>query len=171
LDNKMPHAVWGFNGTERPGAVYLAAVLAAYAQKGVPAFGIYGEHVQEADDEEIPEEVTEKLLQFTRSGLAVAMMKGKSYLSMGSVSMGIAGSIVKDDFFQEYLGMRNEYVDMTEFVRRMNEEIYDKEEYEKALKWTKENARVGFDKNIEELKFTEEEYEKNWETVVKMALI
>lgn len=171
LDNKMPHAVWGFNGTERPGAVYLAAVLAAYAQKGVPAFGIYGEHVQEADDEEIPKEVAEKLLQFARSGLAVATMKDRSYLSMGNVSMGIAGSIVKDDFFQEYLGMRNEYVDMTEFVRRINEEIYDKEEFEKALKWTKENARVGFDKNTDDLKFTEAEHEKNWETVVKMALI
>ncbi|WP_042221899.1 L-fucose isomerase [Oceanobacillus manasiensis] len=171
LDNKMPHAVWGFNGTERPGAVYLAAVLAAYAQKGVPAFGIYGEHVQEADDEEIPEDVIEKLLQFTRAGLTVAMMKGKSYLSMGNVSMGIAGSIVKDDFFQEYLGMRNEYIDMTEFVRRINEEIYDKAEYEKALKWTKENAIVGFDNNPDELKFTTEEYEKSWETVVKMTLI
>src|SRR5699024_1128728 len=171
LDNKMPHAVWGFNGTERPGAVYLAAVLAAYAQKGVPAFGIYGEHVQEADDDEIPEEVTEKLLQFTRSGLTVAMMKDKSYLSMGNVSMGIAGSIVKDDFFQEYLGIRNEYVDMTEFVRRINEEIYDKEEFEKALKWTKENAKIGFDKNIDELKFSEEEHKSNLETVVKMALI
>ncbi|MDY0393658.1 L-fucose isomerase [Virgibacillus halophilus] len=171
LDNKVPHAVWGFNGTERPGAVYLAAVLAAYAQKGVPAFGIYGEHVQEADDERIPEDVAERLLQFARSGLTVAMMKGKSYLSMGNVSMGIAGSIVKDDFFQEYLGMRNEYVDMTEFVRRMNEEIYDKEEFEIAMNWTKENVKVGFDNNPEDLKFTEEEYEKNWETAVKMVMI
>lgn len=171
LDNSIPHAVWGFNGTERPGAVYLAAVLAAFAQKGVPAFGIYGEHVQDADEEEIPEEVVEKLLRFTKSGLAVAQMKEKSYLSIGSVSMGIAGSIVKDDFFQEYLGMRNEYVDMTEITRRINEEIFDKDEFEKALKWTKENARVGFDKNPDELKFTEEEHESNWDTVVKMALI
>jgi len=171
LDNRIPHAVWGFNGTERPGAVYLAAVIAAFAQKGIPAFGIYGEHIQEADDEEIPEDVVEKLIQFTKSGLAMAQMKDQSYLSMGSVSMGIAGSIVKDDFFQEYLGMRNEYVDMSEFTRRINEEIYDKEEFEKALKWTKENAKIGFDKNPDELKFTEEEHESNLETVVKMALI
>src|SRR5690625_1476762 len=171
LDSQIPHAVWGFNGTERPGAVYLAAVLAAFAQKGIPAFGIYGEHVQEADEEDIPEEVVEKLLRFTKSGLAVAQMKDKSYLSMGTVSMGIAGSIVKDDFFQEYLGMRNEYIDMTEFTRRLNEEIFDKEELEKALQRTKENARVGFDKNIDEMKFTEEELESNWETVVKMAII
>lgn len=171
LDNRIPHAVWGFNGTERPGAVYLAAVLAAFAQKGIPAFGIYGEHVQEADEEEIPEEVVNKLLQFTKSGLSVALMKDKSYLSMGGVCMGIAGSIVKDDFFQDYLGMRNESVDMTEFTRRINEEIFDKEEFEKALKWTKENARVGFDKNEDDLKFTDEQHEENWETVVKMALI
>lgn len=171
LDNRIPHAVWGFNGTERPGAVYLAAVLAAFAQKGIPAFGIYGEHIQEADDEEIPEDVVEKILKFTKSGLAMAQMKNQSYLSMGNVSMGIAGSIVKDDFFQEYLGMRNEYVDMTEFTRRINEEIYDKEEFEKALKWTKENAKIGFDKNIDELKFSEEEHKSNLETVVKMALI
>lgn len=171
LDDRIPHAVWGFNGTERPGAVYLAAVLAAFAQKGIPAFGIYGEHVQEADEEEIPEEVVNKLLQFTKSGLSVALMKDKSYLSMGGVCMGIAGSIVKDDFFQDYLGMRNEYVDMTEFTRRINEEIFDKDEFEKALKWTKENARVGFDKNEDDLKFTDEQHEENWETVVKMALI
>src|SRR5699024_8747096 len=171
LDNQIPHAVWGFNGTERPGAVYLAAVLAAFAQKGIPAFGIYGEHVQEADDESIPSDVQEKLLRFTKSALAVSQMKDKSYLSMGSVSMGIAGSIVKDDFFQEYLGMRNEYVDMSEFTRRINEEIFDKAEYEKALQWTKENINVGFDKNPDELKFTDQEHKENWETVVKMALI
>lgn len=171
LDNRIPHAVWGFNGTERPGAVYLAAVLAAFAQKGVSAFGIYGEHLQDADDDAIPEDVTEKLLKFTKSGLAVAQMKDRSYLSMGNVSMGIAGSIVQDDFFQEYLGMRNEYVDMSEFTRRLNEEIYDKEEYEKALEWTKKHANVGFDNNEDDLKFTEEEHEDNWKTVVKMALI
>lgn len=171
LDNQIPHAVWGFNGTERPGAVYLAAVIAAFAQKGIPAFGIYGEHIQEADEEDIPEEVAQKLLQFAKSGLAVAQIKDKSYLSMGTVSMGIAGSIVKDDFFQEYLGMRNEYIDMTEFTRRINENIFDQEEFEKALKWTKEKAKVGFDKNPDDLKFTDEEYEDNWETVVKMALI
>lgn len=171
LDNQIPHAVWGFNGTERPGAVYLAAVLAAFAQKGIPAFGIYGEHVQEADDESIPSDVQEKLIRFTKSALAVSQMKDKSYLSMGSVSMGIAGSIVKDDFFQEYLGMRNEYIDMSEFTRRINEGIFDKAEYEKALQWTKENINVGFDKNPEALKFTEEEHKENWEIVVKMALI
>lgn len=171
LNNQIPHAVWGFNGTERPGAVYLAAVLAAFAQKGIPAFGIYGEHVQEATDESIPTDVQEKLLRFTKSALVVSQMKDQSYLSMGSVSMGIAGSIVKDDFFQEYLGMRNEYVDMTEFTRRINEEIYDKAEYQKALDWTRENINVGFDKNPDDLKFTKEEHEYNWETVVKMALI
>lgn len=171
LDNQIPHAVWGFNGTERPGGVYLAAVLAAFAQKGVPAFGIYGEDVQEADDETIPEDVTEKLLRFAKSGLAVALMKNKSYLSMGNVAMGIAGSIVKDDFFQEYLGMRNEYVDMSEFSRRVEEGIYDHDEFEKALDWTKKNANVGFDKNPDEDKFTDKEAEENWKYVVKMALI
>src|SRR5699024_5602261 len=139
--NRIPHAVWGFNGTERPGAVYLAAVLAAFAQKGIPAFGIYGEHVQEADEAEIPEEVVNKLLQFTKSGLSVALMKDKSYLYMGRVCMGIAGSIVKDDFFQDYLGISYESVDMTEFTRRINEDVFDKEEFETALKWAMEIAR------------------------------
>ncbi len=120
MDPSIPKAVWGFNGTERPGAVYLAAVLSAYAQKGLPAFGIYGKDVQDAGTTDVPEDVKGKLLGFARAGLAVALMKGKSYLSMGSVSMGIAGSIVNDSFFQEYLGIRTEYVDMTEFVRRMD---------------------------------------------------
>ncbi len=133
MDPSIPKAVWGFNGTERPGAVYLAAVLSGYAQKGLPAFGIYGEHVQDAGDTSIPFDVKEKLLGFAKAGLAVAYMRGKSYLSMGSVSMGIAGSIVNDAFFQEYLGMRTEYIDMTEFVRRMDEKIYDTAEFEKAL--------------------------------------
>lgn len=172
LDNRIPHAIWGFNGTERPGAVYLAAALAAYAQKGIPAFGIYGEHVQDAGDFTIPEEVQEKLIRFAKAGLAVALMKDKSYLAMGSVSMGIAGSIVKDDLFEEYFGMRTEYVDMTEFIRRIEEEIYDKEEFEKALKWVKENIKEGPDiKNSEELQLSDEQREKNWEFVVKMALI
>lgn len=171
LDNRIPHAVWGFNGTERPGAVYLSAVLAAYAQKGIPAFGIYGKDVQDNHEKEIPEDVVGKLLKFAKSGLAMSIMKDKSYLSMGTVSMGIAGSIVKDDFFQEYLGMRNEYIDMTEFTRRIEEEIYDKAEYEKALNWAKENLKLGFDKNTGEDKFTEEDKESNWETIVKMALI
>ncbi|MFW6309454.1 MAG: L-fucose isomerase, partial [bacterium] len=170
-DPHTPKAVWGFNGTERPGAVYLAAVLAGYNQKGLPAFGIYGKDVQDADDTSIPEDVQEKLLTFARAGLAAAMMKGKSYLSMGSVSMGIAGSIVDESFFQNYLGMRNEYVDMTEFVRRIDEEIYDKEEFEKALAWVKQNCREGKDNNPEDEQRTREQKDEDWEFVVKMTLI
>ena len=171
MDPLIPKAVWGFNGTERPGAVYLAAVLAAHNQKGLPAFGIYGRDVQDAGDTEIPEDVKSKILKFTKAGLAVATVRGKSYLSMGSVSMGIAGSIVNSDFFQDYLGMRNEYIDMSEFVRRMDEGIYDKEEYEKALKWAKENCKEGEDLNSPELQASRQEKDKHWETVVKMALI
>jgi L-fucose isomerase len=171
MDASIPHAIWGFNGTERPGAVYLAAVLSAYAQKGIPAFGIYGEDVQESSSEEIPADVQSKLLQFAKAGLAAALMKGKSYLSMGSVSMGIAGSIVNEQFFQDYLGMRNEYIDMSEYVRRFEEEIYDKEEYKRALVWTKEHCKVGADNNPPHLQISEDEKEKQWETSVKMALI
>ena len=171
MDSRMPHAVWGFNGTERPGAVYLAAVLAGYAQKGIPAFGIYGSEVQDSTNISIPEDVRVKLLAFSKSGLAVAHMKNHSYLSMGSVSMGIAGSIVKEEFFQEYLGMRNEYVDMSEFTRRIDEEIYDKEEYEKALVWVKNNCKEGSDNNPEGLKWKREELDEQWKTVVKMTLI
>ncbi|MFW5856087.1 MAG: L-fucose isomerase [Bacillota bacterium] len=170
-DPHTPKAVWGFNGTERPGAVYLAAVLAGYNQKGLPAFGIYGKDVQDADDTSIPEDVQEKLLTFARAGLAAAMMKGKSYLSVGSVSMGIAGSIVDESFFQNYLGMRNEYVDMTEFVRRIDEEIYDKEEFEKALAWVKQNCIEGKDNNPEDEQRTREQKDEDWEFVVKMTLI
>ncbi len=126
---QIPKAVWGFNGTERLGAVYLAAVLAAHSQKGLPAFGIYGQDVQDAGDTSIPEDVKEKLLQFARAGLAMATMKGKSYLAMGGVSMGIAGSMVSADFFEKYLGMRVEMIDMTEFTRRIEEQIYDPQEY------------------------------------------
>ncbi|MHA6529955.1 L-fucose isomerase [Paenibacillus sp. BAC0078] len=171
MDATIPHAVWGFNGTERPGAVYLAAVLSAYAQKGIPAFGIYGEDVQDSGSEDIPADVQTKLLRFARSALAVALMKGTSYLSMGSVSMGIAGSIVNDQFFQEYLGMRNEYIDMSEFVRRFEEGIYDQEEFKRALKWTKENCRLGPDNNPAHLQVSDEVKESQWETCVKMALI
>lgn len=171
MDASIPHAVWGFNGTERPGAVYLAAVLSAYAQKGIPAFGIYGEDVQESSSEEIPADVQVKLLQFARSALAAALMKGKSYLSMGSVSMGIAGSIVNEQFFQEYLGMRNEYIDMSEYVRRFEEGIYDPEEFKRALAWVKDNCRVGADNNPQHLQLSEEVKEEQWETCVKMALI
>ncbi|WP_412036302.1 L-fucose isomerase [Bacillus pacificus] len=167
----IPKAVWGFNGTERPGAVYLAAVLAAHNQKGIPAFGIYGKDVQDLSDTSIPEDVQGKLLQFAKSGLVVATLKGKSYLSMGSVSMGIAGSTVNPEFFQDYLGMRNEYIDMTEFVRRIDEEIYDKEEYERALNWVKEYCPEGPDNNAEEMQRSREQKNKDWETSVKMTLI
>jgi L-fucose isomerase len=167
----IPKAVWGFNGTERPGAVYLAAVLAGHNQKGIPAFGIYGKDVQDLSDTSIPEDVQEKLLQFAKAGLVVAILKGKSYLSMGSVSMGIAGSTVNPDFFQDYLGMRNEYIDMSEFVRRMDEEIYDKDEYVKALNWVKENCKEGPDNNEESMQRTREQKDKDWEVSVKMALI
>lgn len=167
----IPKAVWGFNGTERPGAVYLAAVLAAHNQKGIPAFGIYGKDVQDLSDTSIPEDVQGKLLQFAKSGLVVATLKGKSYLSMGSVSMGIAGSTVNPEFFQDYLGMRNEYIDMTEFVRRIDEEIYDKEEYERALNWVKEYCPEGPDNNPEEMQRSREQKNKDWETSVKMTLI
>ncbi len=169
-----PKAVWGFNGTERPGAVYLAAVLAAHAQKGLPAFGIYGHNVQDLDDNTIPADVQEKILRFARAALAVALMRGKSYLSIGSVSMGIAGSIVNPDFFQEYLGMRTESVDATEIMRRMSEGIYDKEEYEKAMAWTEKycKPREGEDfKNRPEKKKTREQKDADWEFVVKMTLI
>lgn len=170
-DPHIPKAVWGFNGTERPGAVYLAAVLAGYNQKGLPAFGIYGKDVQDAEDTDIPADVEEKLLRFAKAGLAVAMMKSKSYLSMGTVSMGIAGSIVQEELFQDYLGMRNEYIDMSEFVRRLNEEIYDEEEFERAYKWTKENCIEGQDNNPESFVRTDEQKEEDWKTSVKMTLI
>jgi len=171
MDPMTPKAVWGFNGTERPGAVYLAAVLAGHTQKGLPAFGIYGRDVQDSDDTSITEDVKEKLLNFTKAGLAVAYMKGKSYLSLGSVSMGIAGSIVDQNFFQKYLGMRTECVDMVEFMRRMDEEIYDKDEFEKALVWIKNNCIEGADNNPVELQRSKEQKEEDWKTSVKMTLI
>jgi L-fucose isomerase len=167
----MPKAVWGFNGTERPGAVYLAAALAGYTQKGLPAFGIYGRNVQDAGDETIPEDVQEKILRFVKAALAAAQMKGKSYLSLGYTSMGIAGSMVNPDFFQDYLGMRTEFVDMSEVKRRLDEEIYDKEEYEKALKWTRENCLEGEDRNAPENQSDRARKDWEWEIVVKMTLI
>ncbi len=170
-DPFMPKAIWGFNGTERPGAVYLASALGAHNQKGLPAFSIYGKDVQDMGDSSIPDDVQEKLLRFAKAGLAVATMRGKSYLALGTVSMGIAGCIVDESFFQDYLGMRNEYVDMTEFVRRMERGIYDKEEFERALAWTKENCHIGADVNPPELKRTDEQKEQDLETVVKMTLI
>ncbi len=171
MDPHTPKAVWGFNGTERPGAVYLAAVLASHAQKGIPAFGIYGHEVQDLDDNSVPQDVQEKILRFARAGLAVAIMRGKSYLAIGSVSMGIGGSIVKEDFFEEYLGMRNEYVDMCEITRRIEEEIYDKDEYELALSWVKENLREGMDPNEEALRHSREKKDAEWEYSVKMTII
>jgi L-fucose/D-arabinose isomerase len=171
MDPFIPKAVWGFNGTERPGAVYLAAVLAGHNQKGIPAFGIYGRDVQEAGDKTIPADVQEKLIAFAKAGIAVATMKGKSYLSMGAVSMGIAGSIVNENFFQDYLGMRNEYIDMTEFTRRINENIFDKEEFDKALAWVKANCKEGEDVNPKEKQWTREQKDKTWEFVVKMTII
>lgn len=170
-DPHMPKAILGFNGTERPGAVYLAAALAAHNQKGLPAFSIYGKDVQDIGDTSLAPDVQQKLLQFAKAGLAVATMKGKSYLSLGSVSMGIAGCIADESFFQKYLGMRNEYVDMTEFVRRMERGIYDPEEFERALEWVKKNCKEGADVNPPELKRTEDQKAKDWETVVKMTLI
>lgn len=172
-DGRMPQAIWGFNGTERPGAVYLAAALAGHSQKGMPAFGIYGHDVQDASDRTIPEDVKEKLLRFARAGIAVATMRGKSYLSIGNVAMGIAGSIVNADFFQTYLGMRNEQVDMSEIVRRIDEGIYDKAEYEKALAWTKKYCKVneGEDFNIPAKKKNREGLDADWEYVVKMFMI
>ena len=172
-DGRMPQAIWGFNGTERPGAVYLAAALAGHSQKGMPAFGIYGHDVQDAGDRTIPEDVKEKLLRFARAGIAVATMRGKSYLSIGNVAMGIAGSIVNADFFQTYLGMRNEQVDMSEIVRRIDEGIYDKAEYEEALAWTKKYCKVneGEDFNIPAKKKNREGLDADWEYVVKMFMI
>ena len=168
-----PKAVWGFNGTERPGAVYLAAVLAAHAQKGLPAYGIYGHDVQDLSDNSIPADVAEKILRWARAAKAVATMRGKSYLSFGSVAMGIAGSIVNPDFFQEYLGMRNEQVDETEILRRMDEGIYDKEEFARAMAWVEKHCKVneGWDKNRPDKQKTREEKDADWEFVVKMYLI
>ncbi len=171
MDPLIPKAVWGFNGTERPGAVYLAAVLAGHSQKGLPAFSIYGRDVQDLDDKSIPEDVAEKLLQFTRAGLTVATVRGKSYLGMGGTSMGIAGSIVDPAFLESYLGMRSESIDMTEFVRRVHEEIYDSKEFKTALAWVKENCPEGKDYNPSEMRHSREQKDKSWEFSVKMALI
>ena len=164
-------AVWGFNGTERPGAVYLASVLATHAQKGLPAFGIYGHDVLDADDTSIPADVEEKLLRFGRAAIAAATMRGKSYLQIGSICMGIGGSIIDSRFIEEYLGMRVESVDEVEIIRRMTEGIYDEAEYEKALAWTKAKCKESFDKNPPELQNTREVKEEQWEFVVKMMVI
>ena len=167
----IPKAVWGFNGTERPGAVYLAAALAGYSQKGLPAFGIYGKDVQDAGDTTIPEDVEEKILRFTRAALAVAQMNGKSYLSIGYSSMGIAGSMVDIHFLQDYLGVRAEFVESVELLRRMDEGIYDQEEFAKALAWTKENCKEGKDYNNPEAQKNARTKEAEWEKIIKMTLI
>ena len=171
MNPKTIKGVWGFNGTERPGAVYLASVLATHTQKGLPAFGIYGHDVQDADDTTIPEDVKEKLLRFGRAAVAAATMRGKSYLQIGSICMGIGGSIIDPNFIEEYLGMRVESVDEVEIIRRMTEEIYDKDEYERALKWTKEKCKEGFDKNDPSVQKTREQKDSDWEFVVKMMCI
>jgi len=171
MNKETIKAVWGFNGTERPGAVYLASVLAAHAQKGLPAFGIYGKDVMDANDTEIPCDVKEKLLRFARAALALASMKGNSYLQIGSVCMGIAGSSIDTGFFENYLGMRVESVDEVELLRRIDKEIYDKEEFERALAWTKENCPIGFDKNPEFIRNSEEQKQKDLEFCVKCAII
>ncbi len=165
-------AVWGFNGTERPGAVYLAAVLAAHTQKGLPAFGIYGRDVQDNDDTSIPSDVSEKILRFARAALVVATIRGKSYLSMGGCSMGIAGSIVDQDFLQDFLGMRTEPIDMCEIERRIDEEIYDKEEYKLAIKWVREKCIQAEDTvNAPENRRSKEQLDKDWEYCTKMVMI
>ncbi len=171
MDPLIPKAVWGFNGTERPGAVYLAAVLAAHNQKGLPAFSIYGRDVQDIGDTNLPQDVRAMLLRFSRAALAAAEMRGKSYLSLGGVSMGIAGSIVNQDFFESYLGMRVEVVDMSEFTRRIEEGIFDPQEYQRAFQWTRQNCKEGRDHNKPEKQRTRQQKDRDWEFVVKMALI
>ena len=166
-----PKAVWGFNGTERPGAVYLAAALAGHAQKGLPAFGIYGQNVQDSDDASIPHDVAAKLLMFARAGLAAATLRGTSYLAMGGTSMGIAGSQISPEFFESFLGMRSESVDMTEFIRRIEREIYDVEEFERALSWVKGNCPEGQDTNAADVQRSRAQKDEDWATSVKMALI
>lgn len=164
-------AVWGFNGTERPGAVFLAAVLAAHSQKGLPAFGIYGHDVQDANDQTIPEDVKEKILRFARCGIAAKLMRTKSYLQIGSMCMGIGGSIIDQDMIQEYFGMRSESVDETEILRRIDLGIYDHEEFEKAMAWTKDNCKEGIDKNPADIAFSREAKDAQWEFVVKAMMI
>ena len=171
MDPHTIKGVWGFNGTERPGAVYLAAVLAGHAQKGLPAFGIYGNEVMDANDTSIPEDVKEKLLRFARCAVAAATMRGKSYLQIGSTCMGIAGSVMNCDFIEDYLGMRVESVDEVEIIRRMTNGIYDKAEYDKALKWVKENCVIGFDKNPDFIKNSDEKKQKELEFAVLTAVI
>ena len=171
MDPHTIKGIWGLNGTERPGAVYLAAVLAAHAQKGLPAFGIYGKDVQDFDDNTIPADVQEKLLRFGRAAIAAASMRGKSYLQIGSLCMGIAGSQIDVDFIEDYLGMRVESVDEVEIIRRITEEIYDKDEYERALSWAKKNCKIGYDKNPDFIRRSDAEKEKEFNFSVQLAMI
>jgi len=171
MNPHRPKAIYGFNGTERPGAVYLAAVLAAHNQKGLPAFSIYGRDVLDKDNTSLPKDVENQILQFARAGIAVALMRNRSYLSIGNVSMGIAGSVVDPDFFQSYLGMSNEYVDMTEIIRRIERNIYNKEEYKKAINWVKKYCKKGPDNNPEAIRRSRKQKESDWEIVVKMTMI
>nr|WP_154959082.1 L-fucose isomerase [Paenibacillus xylanexedens] len=170
-DPTLPHAVWGFNGTERPGAVYLAALHAAHNQKGLPLFKIYGRHIQDQNECKLPEDVRDQLIRFTRAAMAVALLRGKSYLSIGSVSMGIAGCIVDENFYQRYLGMRNAYVDMTEVNRRLEQHIYDQEEFQTALAWVTRYCQEGPDPNPESVRISPQEKSKTWETSIRMAMI
>lgn len=170
MNPELPKAIWGFNATERPGAVYLASALASYNQKGLPTFSIYGQDVQEKEDTNITPDVQEKILRFVKAGLAVAMMKGKSYLSLGGTSMGIAGSMVNLDFFEDYLGMRVEFIDMVELVRRFDQKIYDQAEYEKALSWVKKNCKEGLGRSAEDRNKMREQFDKEWEMCIKMFL-
>lgn len=169
LDPNTIKAIWGFNGTERPGAVYLACAMSAYAQKGLPCFSIYGHDVQDGDDKTVPADVSEKLLRFAKCSIAIGEMKNKTYLNIGGVSMGIMGSFCDPSFFEKYLGIRAEWIDMVEILRRIDLEIYDKDEYEKALAWTKENCKEGVDINANPL--TREQKDSQWEFTVKMTLI
>ncbi|MDR1953860.1 MAG: L-fucose isomerase, partial [Clostridiales Family XIII bacterium] len=171
MDRTTPKAIWGFNGTERPGAVYLAAVLAAHTQKGIPAFSIYGREVKEATDLSIPADVEEKILRFARSATAFGEMKGKAYLSVGNVAMGIAGSIVNPELFEKYLGMRCEYKDMSEIIRRVDQGIYDHEEFERAYAWVRKNCVEGEDVYNGTAGKSRADKDKDWEYSVKMALI
>ena len=171
MDPQIPKAIWGFNGTDRPGAVYLAATLAGHNQKGLPCFGIYGQDVQDLGDTTIPADIQDKLLRFVRAGITVATMRGKSYLAMGGTSMGIAGSVVDPDFLQKTLGLRTETIDMTEFVGRMNKGIFDHEEFDRALTWTRANCPEGQDVNPPDKQRTREQKDEDWATSIKMTLI
>ena len=167
----IPHAIWGFNGTERPGAVTLAAAAAAYNMLGIPCFGIYGHDVQDADDSGLTDDVVENILRYVRAALGVGLMKGRSYLSIGTVSMGIAGCRVPEQFFVDYLGMRAEYIDMIEIDRRIAHGIYDHQEYETALAWAREHLTIGENRNPEANRFTQEEYDEQFDYCIKMLLI